>query len=433
MKGGKIIMSNKVIKGFTGVIFSLIFLTVMVSTASAQVYELCTGRVTLAMPDGTPVDAWGFGIDDASADCTTASVPGPILEVAAGGPAALTVILRNTLPDPVSLNILGQILSPNNGPVWSELDGTGVTNQRAMGNYTARMRSFAHEADPSGGMATFTWPNFKPGTYMLTSGTNPAKQVQMGLYTVVKMDAAPGVAYADNPDIPGDQSVRYDKELILVYSEMDPVMQTAIDAGTYGYHADPVPAGWITSSLHRDPKYFLINGKAYPDAGLEQVIFAAPYDRVLVRFLNAGYNTHVPQLLNMYMRLVAEDGNLYSYPRQQYGIQLPAGKTMDAILTRTTDGTFSIHDAALNLTNGGSATPGGMLAYYAFGCVGDIVIDGQVNFADLALLKANFFTTCTPGTECVGDINNDNAVNFADLALLKANFFRGGCPVPAVP
>jgi hypothetical protein len=48
-------------------------------------------------------------------------------------------------------------------------------------------------------------------------------------------------------------------------------------------------------------------------------------------------------------------------------------------------------------------------------------------------LKANFFTNCTPGAACVGDINNDNAVNFADLALLKANFFRGGCPVPAAP
>ena len=256
-------MYKKILKRFTGVLLSLIFLGAMVGTASAQVYDLCTGQVTLAMPDGTFVDAWGFGLDDSSPTCATASVPGPMLEVDSGVPG-LTVNLRNTLPDPISLNILGQILSPNDGPVWAELDGTVVANPRAANNFTARVRSFAHEAGSLGGTATYSWPSFKPGTYMLTSGTNPAKQVQMGLYAAVKKDAAPGVAYADNPDIPGDQSVPYDKEFILIYSEVDPVMQAAISAGTYGYTAvDPLPAGWVTSSLHRDPKYFLINGKAF--------------------------------------------------------------------------------------------------------------------------------------------------------------------------
>ena len=47
-------------KQLLGIFLSLIFLGVMVGgTASAQVYSLCTGQVSLAMPDGTLVDAWG--------------------------------------------------------------------------------------------------------------------------------------------------------------------------------------------------------------------------------------------------------------------------------------------------------------------------------------------------------------------------------------
>ncbi len=52
----------------------------------------------------------------------------------------------------------------------------------------------------------------------------------------------------------------------MVYSEVDPVIHAAIAAGTYGYNPAP-PAGWITNSLHREPKYFLINGKVFQPGG----------------------------------------------------------------------------------------------------------------------------------------------------------------------
>jgi hypothetical protein len=237
-----------------------------------------------------------------------------------------------------------------------------------------------------------------------------------------KIDVAAGEAY------PG---VLYDKEVVLIYSEVDPLINAAIDAGTYG------PGGTITSSLHRDPKYFLINGMVFePAGGLDPIASFAPDDKVLVRLLNAGYETHVPQLLNMYMSLVAEDGNPYTYPKEQYGVQLPAGKTMDAVIVPIIEGTYSIHDAAHHLTNAGAADPGGMLAYYSVSVEcpgGDLNNDGFVNFADLALMRINFFTNCStlpPGTECVGDIDNDGFVNFADLAIMKINFFSGPCPAP---
>jgi hypothetical protein len=63
-------------------------------------------------------------------------------------------------------------------------------------------------------------------------------------------------------------------------------------------------------------------------------------------------------------------------------------------------------------------------------CKGDLNNNGAVNFADLALMKANFFTDCStlaPWEVCVGDLNGDGQVNFGDLALIKANFFRDDC------
>ena len=54
----------------------------------------------------------------------------------------------------------------------------------------------------------------------------------------------------------------------------------------------------------------------------------------------------------LYMDLIAEDGNLYPFPVTQYGVELPAAKTIDAVLNVGADGTYALYDRALNLTNG---------------------------------------------------------------------------------
>jgi FtsP/CotA-like multicopper oxidase with cupredoxin domain len=384
-------MCKKGLKRFIGIFLSLIFLSVMVGTASAVTdVFLRADTMMLTLPDGlggtTSVPMWGFAQETAFDNTTgTVSVPGPLI-VVPPGETLLRIHLDNNLPDPVSLQINGLRLTNNGGPVWSELGATApaFSGSRPMGNYTARVRSFSHETPP--GNTTDVIYEFdvtaRPGTFPYSSATNPAKHVQMGLYGGVKIDMAAGEAY------PG---VFYDKEVVLIYSEVDPLINAAVNTGQYG------PGGTITSSLHRDPKYFLVNGMAFePAGGLDPVNSATPInpgDTVLVRFLNAGYETHVPQLLNMYMSLVAEDGNLYAYPKEQYGIQLPAGKTVDAILTPTATGRFPIYDAAHNLTNNGTPAMGGMLAYLSVGaavssCPGDFDGDGDVDGLDLAELAA---------------------------------------------
>ena len=248
---------------------------------------------------------------------------GPEFPLPAGSLTAgdnLTINLRNCLSDEVSIVIPGQVST--GAPV-------------VVGG---RVRSFTHETAP-GTTGVYTWTGLREGTYLYQSGTHPAKQVQMGLYGALSvLPATPGQAY-------NDPNTAFDNEVVLLYSEIDPVL-----------HDPPTTA----KPLNYKPKYFLINGQPYPDA---VPILADPInvnERVLIRFLNAGLKTHVPTLLGGYMSVIAEDGNLYPYQKEQYSVLLPAGKTVDALWVPATDGTYPVYDARHYLTSGG-APEGGML------------------------------------------------------------------------
>lgn len=354
-------MMRNTLKRAKGVLLALVLLlAAAVGTASAATYSLCAGQGTLTMPDAQVVTVWGLGLDTGGQCVPT--IPGPTLRVDPTD-TELIVNLRNTLSEPVSLHILGQQLNTNNGPVWD----TGAAGARP--NLTARVRSFSHEAAAGGGTATYQWGSagnpLKAGTYMLQSGTNPAKQVQMGISAPVIKDADTGVAYADNPNIAGDQSVPYTREVILVFQEIDSAIHAAI-SGTTGSYG---PGGTITSSAYREPNYFLINGKAYPDASLDPVNAAqaiAVGERTLFRFINAGGESHVPQILNSYMSMVAEDGIPLKYAQERYGLELNPAKTLDAVFTPDGPGKFPVLDGKLNLSNAGTY-PGGMLAFLLVG------------------------------------------------------------------
>lgn len=344
---------------FRNRIFSslLIALPLLMLTAGgaawAETYKLWADAATVTLPDGKQVPVWGFGLDgdgDFGTPDYEITVPGPVLDVPFNDPG-LTIEVKNMLPEAISLHILGQRLSNNGGPVW---DG-GASGSRPAGDVSSRIRSFSHETSGNGGMGTYTWSNFKPGTYMVQSGTHPSKQVQMGLYAAVKKDAGDGMAY---------NGVPYDNEMVIVYHEFDSVIHDAIAAGTYGTQ------NGVPSSIFRKPDYFLVNGKSYdPDkadgGGLKPVNANNPFQpgqKALLRFVNAGYQTHIPTLLGDYMTLVAEDGAPYDYPKERYGFELAAAKTMDAIYEPDMIGMLPLFDGRLKLSNAGSAD-GGMLAY----------------------------------------------------------------------
>lgn len=393
-------METKNARCLKGSIVALVLLGLMVGTASAATYNLCASQGTLSMPDGAIVPIWGLGLDPGGGAPCPVTVPGPQLTVPAADDT-LTVNLRNTLAEPVSLHILGQKMTTGQGPVFTT-DPSGLR----------RVISFTQETSP-GGTGTYTWgPPFRAGTYVLQSGTNPAKQVQMGLFAVVKKDSGAGEVY------PG---VLYDKELVIVFHDVDPAIHAAVAAGTYG------PGGTITSSIYREPSYFLINGMAWPDAGLDPLNAATPInagDRVLLRFVNAGLETHSPLLQGAYMTVVAEDGNKYNYSRERYGFELPPAKTMDAIFQPATAGAeYPLYDAGLNLSNAGAATPGGMLTYLQVGGTADT--QGPVASA-LA-----FVPNPTAGAPSVAFTATADDSTTGGANISEARFWiKGGTPSP---
>jgi len=322
---------KRIINGcLTGLAIFFILL-VTADTSSGVVYNL-TADSTTENYSGSVVPMWGFGLctDDTFTTCDPVSIPGPEITVPAG--EALTINLKNNLAVPASIIIPGQSINP----APTDLGG--------------RVMSFTAEAAP-GGTTTYFWSNFKAGTYIYQSGTNPAVQVQMGLYGVAKKDFAAGSAYS---------GVTYDNEVTLLFSEVDPVLHQAVADGKYG-DACANPPCTVTSTIDFHPKFFLINGSPY-SSGQTPIPAGNTWDRTLLRFANAGLRDYVPVLQGLYMSIVAEDGNLLPYSKNQYSIILPAGKTSDAVITTDTAGIFPIYDRRLHLANG-IASPGGMLTY----------------------------------------------------------------------
>jgi len=334
------ILTNKSIQ----FVLAAAFLLWMGGSASAAEYWLRAETVTKTMPDATTVAMWGFALctDGTYSACDAATVPGPDLTV---GPAdtSLTVHLRNKLTGPLVEPV--SIVIPGQTAVMTPVKFTDTTGRQ-------RVKSFTAET-PADNATTvnYVWNNLKPGTYLYQSGTHPAVQVQMGLYGMMKKDFGANQAYSS-------PTATFDTEVMLLMSEIDPIMHAHIAGGTYG---TPAPLG-VTSTMNYEPRYYLINGEPFSYSA-SPIPAGAAGQKALIRFLNAGLRDRVPVIQGLYLNVLAEDGNLLPYPKNQYSLMLPAGKTMDAVVTLpAAPGYIPVYDRRLGLTNW-TTTPGGQLAY----------------------------------------------------------------------
>jgi plastocyanin len=210
----------------------------------------------------------------------------------------VTITLDNSLSQNVSLELPGQNLAP---------DPTGT---------------------PPGEEKAYTFTAGGAGTYLYESGNN--RQTLMGLYGALIVGGAGA----------------YNAEGVLVLSEVDPAFNAA-------------PTSF--NLLDYAPKYWLINGKSYPDTAQ---IVAAAGDDVLLRYVNAGTVHHTMTLLGLHQRVIAKDGYPVTYPYDVVGETVPAGATMDTAVALPTTGTksFPLYSRQLHLDNAG-APGGGMLTY----------------------------------------------------------------------
>ncbi len=281
--------------------------------------DLCAEAGTLALPAGASSPVWGYAravLDiDGQPTCAgvTPSVPGPVLDVNAGD--TVHVVLHNDLNEPVSFEAPGLSVDAGSPPA------------------------------PAHGTAAYSFTASAPGTYLYQSAANSGRQLAMGLYgALLVRPGTAGQAY--------DSAVSaYDVESVLVLSAVDP-----------GFNADPDNADLYSYA----PTYWLINGKAYPDT--VPVHAAGPGTRVLLRFLNAGFDNTTMALLGLHERVIARDGHLLNNPFSANAETVPAGATEDTVATIPAAGSrFALYNRQLHLTNGAAGTaghsPGGMMTF----------------------------------------------------------------------
>src|SRR5581483_6288249 len=253
-----------------------------------------------------------------------------------------------------------------------------------------RVQSFSTEV-PAGATTALTWAAPRPGTYLIESGTHPSIQSPMGLYGMLVVTTAPatsaGTAY------PG---VSYNADVPLLFSEIDPVQNNAVDAAvkttgfseTMVWSGQPGGCGNPSSATYQQcyppavdyaPLYFMINGVAFDKTQAPASLFPASpaagvTGNVLLRLVNAGLRMHVPSIVGALtgstpvpgVGLIAEDGNpLPGATRVQSEVFLAAGKTYDVMIRVPAAGgsALPVFDRALSLSANAAVRDAGMLGY----------------------------------------------------------------------
>ncbi len=187
----------------------------------------------IQLPDSTTMYMWGF-----SEAGDTFMHPGPVLCVNQGD--TVTVVLSNKLSEDVSIMFPGQenVLA-NGAPAQPQGSGAALTSLTNVA--------------PAGGSVTYSFVAANPGTFVYESGTNPQKQVRMGLFGALVVRPLAGADRMYNRD---DTRFTPTEEFMVLLSEIDPFLNEAVERNRY--------AGYDLNSYHA--RYWLINGRGFPDS-----------------------------------------------------------------------------------------------------------------------------------------------------------------------
>lgn len=299
-------------------------------TTSATASFVLTARTgQILMPDGNSITMWSYAPGGGAFQ-----YPGPILCVTSG--QEVTITLRNQLPVATSAMFPGvEGVSADGSPVEPQvaLDGT--------------IESLVQPAAP-GGSVTYSFIAPPPGTYLYESGTDPELQQQMGL--VGALIVRPEGFDEGAPTAYGSAVSAYEpgQEYLHLLSEVDPDLHLAVELG------EPVDL----STYH--PRYWLINGRSFPDTiapDRADWLPAQPYGALVevnpighgqalpsvIRYVNAGprhypfhpHSNHEKVIGVDARALVGPEGEDLSY--DAFAIDPQPGQTIDALFAWSLD------------------------------------------------------------------------------------------------
>jgi hypothetical protein len=364
-------------------ILAALFLAASGAALAAPVsFDLWANVGSTTLPGPATVTVWGY-----SETNTPPTVPGgPTLIVDQGD--VVTVTLHNGLTESTGLLFQGQDVVPDTSgaaPAGTKTYTFTATNpgtflyesallpnaqhQTAMGLYGALVVRPAPTARSDTETTVVTGSTNVTDTAILAtdlgaavsgtgipSGTTITAVVVGASFTMSAAATADviGTIVVTRYSAYGNSASEYSNEALLVLSEFDPALAAN-------------PAGFDMRDYA--PKYFLINGKAYPAT---DPIPSAAGNKILLRYVNAGIQHHSMAVLGLRQNFVAKDASLLPTLNHNVAAEMLApGQTGDAIATvpaTTTNGSrFAVYDGSLMLHNSNTAGLGGMLTFVTVG------------------------------------------------------------------
>lgn len=273
--------------------------------AGTATFNLFAFPFNMNLPDGSSVHMWGFGDMDAGANAThpegvgygLPQYPAPTLIVNEGD--AVTINVTNAgVPQPVSIVVSGHRVSATEIAPGDGDDG-GLLTEEAAVDETVSYTFTANEA----------------GTYVYHSlgGSNPGLHAEMGLQGVLVVRPT-GYDAVSNRRAYSAAGSEYEQEFLILLTELDPELHFEMERGHYNHvtHSDRYATIWF------------VNGRVFPD--LQQPDYATvlphqpyqalgmghPGDRLLLREVNAGHDSHPFHHHGQNFRILAHDGRVLS-------------------------------------------------------------------------------------------------------------------------
>jgi hypothetical protein len=290
-------------------------------SGSTRTFDLVASSGDIPTPDGNDVLMWSYAVDPASDSADNwpdFQYPGPVLCANQG--ETVVVHLRNALHEASSIVFPGQ--------------DAGIDTTGGSAGLLTR------EADADGGTVTYSFTVGHPGTYLYESGSDPSKQIEMGLYGALVVRPSTGANFAYD-----SASTQFDprREYLLVLGEIDPALHHAVETGaTYDF-----------TKLH--DRYYTVNGRNFPDTIQDNgsgLLPNQPYGALvriqpnsasndqpaLIRMIDAGIDNHPFHPHGNHTRLIAQDGRRLLSPggapasTEHFGETIGAGQTEDFTL-----------------------------------------------------------------------------------------------------
>jgi FtsP/CotA-like multicopper oxidase with cupredoxin domain len=277
----------------------------------------------LTLPDKTQVYVWGYSLQNEKG---TAVFPAPTLTVNEGDQVEVT--LTNIGPKKEGIKRVAHTIHFHGLDTDQANDGVPHTSEAIL----------------VGDSFTYHFTATHAGTYFYHCHVDTVEHLQMGMQGAFIVKAKDGVnqAWTGGP--------AYDKEYTFVLNEIDPAWHKAVEEGK----------PYDRTDFH--PRYWTINGKAYPDTEADPttMIEGKVGETVLVRLINSGYQTHSMHLHGSHFKVIASDGRPLPEVLEKDTINVGPGERYDLLITFTQSGEFPFHSHNIIDNTNNGVYPGGL-------------------------------------------------------------------------